>query len=89
MYLITKRLLPVLLLLGFGPTFAQGDEAVPRIAPDQLEHLLSIIKPQKGESPWREIAWLTNVTEARRKAIAEDKPLVIFTAADGSPLSRT
>jgi len=29
------------------------------------------------------------VTEARRKAIAEDKPLVIFTAADGSPLSRT
>lgn len=54
-----------------------------------LDRLLSVIKPQPGESPWREIDWLTDVTEARRRAIAEDKPLVIFTAADGSPLGRT
>ena len=47
------------------------------------------IQPPKGESPWRDIKWLTNVTEARRRAMAEDKPLLIFTAADGSPLGRT
>ena len=54
-----------------------------------LETLSAMIKPQPGESPWREIRWLTDVTEARRLAVAEDKPLVIFTAADGSPLGRT
>ena len=76
---------------SFSQQFAlpRGGDAVPRITDDDLPRLLAAIKPQQGESPWREIPWLTNVTEARRKAIAEDKPLVIFTAADGSPLSRT
>jgi hypothetical protein len=55
----------------------------------EIDRLLTVIKPQAGESPWREIHWLTDVTEARQRAIAEDKPLVIFTAADGSPLGRT
>ncbi len=55
----------------------------------EIDRLHLVIKPQVGESPWRDINWLTNVTEARRQAIVEDKPLVIFTAADGSPLGRT
>ena len=85
--MIAKHLFPVLLILG-GSAYARAD-AVPEISAADFERLLSAIKPQLGESPWREIPWLTNVTEARRKASAEDKPLVIFTAADGSPLSRT
>src|SRR5262249_27456474 len=64
-------------------------DALPEISPADFDRLLAAIKPQPGESPWREIPWLTNVTEARRKASAEDKPLVIFTAADGRPLART
>ncbi len=68
---------------------ARGHEPLPNIAASDLPRLLTEIKPQAGESPWREIPWLTSVTEARRRAIAEDKPIVIFTAADGSPLSRT
>ena len=56
---------------------------------DDFTRLYKMIKPQPGESPWREIDWVTNITEARRRAAAEDKPLVIFTAADGSPLGRT
>ena len=55
----------------------------------ELVDLLEVVKPGEGESPWREIGWMTDVTEARQKALAEDKPLVIFTAADGSPLGRT
>ena len=54
-----------------------------------MEVLKLLIKPRLDESSWRGIAWLTDVTEARRRAVAEDKPLVIFTAADGSPLGRT
>lgn len=83
------RTLAALLLLGPMFTSARGDAAVPDLTPADFDRLLAAIKPQRGESPWREIPWLTNVTEARQKASADNKPLVIFTAADGSPLSRT
>jgi len=76
-------------LLTLAAPRARADERLAPIAAEDFDRMLAAIKPLPGESPWRQIAWLTNVTEARRKAIAEDKPLVIFTAADGSPLSRT
>jgi hypothetical protein len=87
--MFAKHLFPAFLVLGVLSTCTHAADAVPEISPADFERLLAVIKPQRGESPWREIPWLTNVTEARRKARAEDKPLVIFTAADGSPLSRT
>ena len=76
-------------ILALCSTVGLFAEGVPEIADVHFDRLLAAVKPQKGESPWRDIPWLTNVTEARHKAVAEDKPLVIFTAADGSPLSRT
>ena len=73
-----------------GVPFATGaDERVAAIPEDAFGSLLGAVKPQPQESPWREISWVTNITEARRRAVAEGKPLVIFTAADGSPLGRT
>jgi hypothetical protein len=65
------------------------DEIARIIQAEEFDRLLKLIKPQPGESPWREIDWLTDVTEARKRSIAENKPLIIFTAADGSPLGRT
>ncbi len=80
----------VAMLLLFLPAVKLlAGEAVPEIPAADFQRLYDVIRPQKGESPWREIAWLTNITEARERAIAEDKPIIIFTAADGSPLSRT
>lgn len=79
----------IVLFLGVFTAQARCVEPLPEIRIEDFPRLLAAIKPQPGESPWREIPWLTNVTEARRKAIAEDKPLVIFTAADGCALSRT
>lgn len=61
----------------------------PEIAPADFARLHALIRPQAGESPWRDVEWMTNVRDARRKAAAEGKPILIFTAADGSPLSRT
>ncbi len=88
--MLARLLLPAVLLLSAPALPGRGGDApFPPLSPDDLGHLLATIKPQKGESPWREIPWLTNVTDARRKAVALDRPLVIFTAADGSPLSRT
>jgi hypothetical protein len=78
--------IPLLVFLG-APGLAA--ERVAPIPEDDFERLQQAITPQRGESPWREIAWETNISEARRRATAEDKPMVIFTAADGSPLSRT
>lgn len=68
----------------------RADDAEPP-APDErdFDRLFAAIKPQPGESPWREIEWLTDVHDARVKAAAEGKPLLIFTAADGSSLART
>jgi hypothetical protein len=86
--MIVKHL-SALLFLGVISMSAHAYDDVPEISPADFDRLLAAIKPQRGESPWREISWLTDVTEARKKASAENKPLVIFTAADGSPLSRT
>jgi hypothetical protein len=68
---------------------AAKGEPIPEIAKGDVARLAAEIKPQPGESPWRDIPWLISVTEARQRAASEDKPIVIFTAADGSPLSRT
>ena len=78
-------------LAGFimGSAVQSAVSAPPEISKNQFERLHHAIRPQPGESPWRDIEWLTNITEARQRAIKEDKPLVIFTAADGSPLGRT
>ena len=86
-----KRAIPFLMaVLAASFTSAHAaDQGLPGIPASDFDRLLGMIKPQQGESPWREIEWLTDVTEARRKSVAEDKPLVIFTAADGSPLGRT
>lgn len=80
--------LSVLALVGWASLCVAG-EPLTDIPATDFDRLHALIQPQPGESPWREIAWLTNVTEARRRAVAEDRPLIIFTAADGSPLGRT
>ncbi|MBI3408463.1 MAG: hypothetical protein HY040_08930 [Planctomycetes bacterium] len=49
-----------------------------------------LIKPLQGEMAWRtEIPWLTNIQEAREKAAAEGKPILVWIAADGHPLGAT
>ena len=78
----------VLLLAALTMPYAAADD-VPEIEADDFDRLHTLIQPCEGESPWRDVKWLTDVTEARRQALAQDKPLVIFTAADGSPLGRT
>ena len=87
---------PKLLCVFLASVFAVGDpwaaraeERVAEIPEDAFQSLLGAVKPQPAESPWRDIEWVTNITDARRRAVAEGKPLVIFTAADGSPLGRT
>jgi len=78
-------LLGALVLIGW----TQAGPQVPEIKPDDFARLQGEIRPRPDESPWRDIDWMTSIRGARQRAAAEGKPILVFTAADGSPLSRT
>ena len=55
-----------------------------------FDALHRLILPQDGELAWyEEIPWLTSIQEAREKAAAEGKPLLIWCSADGQPCGAT
>jgi len=58
------------------------------ISADEVGRLHTLIKPQPGESKWATIPWLTDLAEARRKAVAEDRPLFVWRAGGGETLGR-
>jgi hypothetical protein len=64
---------------------AHAEEPKP-ISPDQFDKLHKMIRPQAGELRFQEIPWLLNVHEARKKAAAEGKPILIWSGSGGAPL---
>ena len=73
--------------LAFLCAMSQAPLAVP---PEKFEALHRLIQPQAGEFAWyEEIPWLTSLQEAREKAAAEDKPILIWSSADGHPCGAT
>ncbi len=74
------------LLLAAGAT-AQGQPKEPAAIPaDQFAKLHTLIKPQPGELRFHEIPWLIDVWEARKKAAAEGKPILVWSGAGGAPI---
>jgi hypothetical protein len=59
--------------------------AVPPIGPDQFSKLHALIKPKADEAKWEEIPWLASLWEARQKAAAQGKPILLW-EMDGHPL---
>lgn len=45
-----------------------------------------LIEPQEGEGLWRHVPWRTNLSQARRQAAAEGKPLLIWAGGGSAPL---
>jgi hypothetical protein len=58
------------------------------IPPAQFEYLHRLIKPQADESKWAKVPWLTSLDEARQRAVAQDKPLLLWRAGGGDVLGR-
>jgi hypothetical protein len=56
------------------------------LAPDHFDKLRALIKPKPGG--FDDIPWMTDLWEARRKAAAEGKPLLVW-VGDGHPLGWT
>lgn len=79
--------LPLRMSLFALAVAAPGLPAGP-ITPDQLAPLQKLIRPQPGESKWAAIPWMTDLQEARRRAVAEDKPLFVWRAGGGDVLGR-
>ena len=70
-------LLPVLALF-VAPAFAAQTTA----------DLITVISPAKEEQAWLAIPWETDLTAARRKAVAQNKPIFLW-EMDGHPLGCT
>jgi hypothetical protein len=56
------------------------------ISADQFDKLRALIKPRPGG--FDDINWMTDLWEARKKAAAEGKPLLVW-VGDGHPLGWT
>src|SRR5262245_36591616 len=65
---------------------AEGRKAASGIAADQFDKLRALIKPKPGG--YADLPWMTDLWEARKKAAAEGKPLLVW-VGDGHPLGWT
>ena len=60
-----------------------AEDGIPR---GDFDKLRDLIRPQAGESNWRRIDWLTSLYEARVKAAAEGKPILLWSGGGAPPL---
>jgi hypothetical protein len=58
------------------------------LTPEQFTTLHALLKPQPAEDKWDDIPWLTSLWEARQRAAAEGKPILLW-EMDGHPLGCT
>ena len=78
------RTFPLLFALGLATALPQP--ARPEAPADELAKLQKLIRSTPEEdAAWAEVPWLVNMREARQKAAAEGKPLVVWTMS-GEPL---
>lgn len=73
---------PLALLLAATANSAANERPSPE------KDLMAVIAPSAKEQAWLAIPWETDLTEARRKAAAEGKPIFLW-EMDGHPLGCT
>ena len=54
----------------------------------EFDRLRDLIKPAAEEGAWARVPWKTSLWEARQKAAAEGKPILLW-EMDGHPLACT
>jgi hypothetical protein len=58
----------------------------PLLTAQRFERVHRMIKPQPGELRFQEIPWFLSVWEARKKAAAQGKPILIWSGSGGAPI---
>jgi hypothetical protein len=69
------------------PGTAPGIPADRRLKPsaEDFAKLHAFLRPRPEEEKWMQIPWMIDLWEARKKAAAEGKPILLW-EMDGSPL---
>lgn len=83
----TKAAIPVIFVIVLIGSLAAQQSSQPA-GQATYEQLFALIKPQPQESKWTRIPWLSSLWEARRRAAAEGKPILLW-EMDGNPLGCT
>ena len=65
---------------------ANGAGAPGQLTSESFQELHGFIRPQPGESRYFDIPWLLSVREARVKAAAEGKPILLWSGWNGAPV---
>lgn len=76
-----RRVAALLALVVVVPMSRAADP----IKPEQFQKLHALIKPGPQEEKWMQIPWMTSLWDARKKAAAEGKPILLW-EMDGNPL---
>ena len=71
------------LVVGVAASALHAQDGIPA---GDFAKLCDLIRPQQGESNWRRIDWLTSLHEARVKAAAEGKPILLWSGGGAPPL---
>jgi hypothetical protein len=78
---LARRVTLALATVGFvillRPTANAGESVKLELSPKSLPQVLALIRPQENEWRHLQVEWLTDVVAARKRAAAEDKPIVI------------
>lgn len=74
--------LPAVALAQDASQVTDGEQPTKNLlTPSSFGTLHALIQPEVGEYRWDEIHWLASIWHARAKAVAEDKPILIFGTA--------
>jgi hypothetical protein len=58
------------------------------LKPENFSKLMALIKPGQDEDKWTQIPWMSSLWQARKRAAAEGKPILLW-EMDGHPLGCT
>ena len=81
-----KKVLLLTGLLASALTSSRAGAEAPPIAAEQFAKLHAMIRVQPDELRFWRIPWKLSVTEARKQAAAEGKPLLVWAGAGGAPI---
>jgi hypothetical protein len=74
-------------LLGTGIVlgWVASTRAAEPIRAADFAKIQALVKPATGDDKWGQIPWLTDLWEARQRAAAQGKPILLW-EMDGNPL---
>ncbi|HET6574901.1 MAG TPA: hypothetical protein VFG68_14945 [Fimbriiglobus sp.] len=72
-------------LLAVLATSFTATRADPLLTDAEAATILKAVRPAAGEDAYARVPWLTSLWEARKKAAAEGKPILLW-EMDGHPL---